>query len=209
MRLLTMNLLSKRIRQRCKSADVRRKWMQKMMVTRISTGLRVYLRAFTPDDADVLLAGANEPQSAMLTGTQHTFTREQIEAYIQRNLAPGEDRAAFVFADLVDDRAVGEVVINEIDTINRSANIRITIFDPADWNKGYGTDAMRQMVNYGFEMLKLHRIELGVFDFNPRALRVYEKIGFQREGLLREVLNWNGTYHNLIVMSILEQEWTG
>lgn len=178
-------------------------------MTAILTGERVYLRPFTPADADLVLAGANEPTSAKLTGTHATFTREQIDAYIQRNLAPGADRAAFIFADRADDRAVGEVVINEIDEDNRSANIRIAIFDPADWSKGYGTDALRLMVRYGFESLKLHRIELGVYDFNPRAVRVYEKIGFRREGVLRDALLWDGEYHDMVLMSVLEQEWTG
>lgn len=178
-----------------------------MTSAKILIGERVYLRPYTPADADLLLAGANEPESARLTGTQQTFTREQIDAYIRRNLQPGEDRAAFMFADVTDDRAVGEVVINEIDAANRSANIRIAIFAPVDWGKGYGTEAMRLMVRYGFETLKLHRIELGVYDFNPRAQRAYEKVGFQREGLLRDALFWEGTYYNMIIMSILEHEW--
>ena len=178
-----------------------------MMITKILVGERVYLRLFTPDDADLVWTGVNEPTSAKLTGTQQTFTREQIDAYIQRNLQPGDDRAAFIFADVADDRAVGEVVINEIDALNRGANLRIAIFAAADWGGGYGTDALRLMVRYGFETLRLHRIELGVYDFNPRAIRAYEKVGFQREGLLRDALLWEGTYHSMITMSILEHEW--
>ena len=78
-----------------------------MAITKILVGERVYLRLFTPDDADLVWTGVNEPTSAKLTGTQQTFTREQIDAYIQRNLQPGDDRAAFIFADVADDRAVG------------------------------------------------------------------------------------------------------
>jgi len=177
-------------------------------VTKILIGERVFLRPFTPEDAELVLAGANNPDSAKLTGTQQTFVREQVDAYIQRSIA-GEGRAAFIFADSADDRVIGEVVINEMDDINRSANLRIAIFDTADWSKGYGTDAMRLMVKYGFETLKLHRIELGVYDFNPRGICAYEKIGFKREGVLREVLQWGGAYHNMIMMSILEWEYAG
>ncbi|MFN8531274.1 MAG: GNAT family protein [Anaerolineae bacterium] len=174
----------------------------------ILSGERVILRHFTPDDLDIVLAGVNEPQSARLTGTHATFDRDQVAAYLQRNLTPEPDRAAFIFADIDTQRAIGEVVINELDSDNHSANIRIAIFDPADWGKGYGTDAMRLMVTYGFETLRLHRIELGVYDFNPRAIRAYEKAGFKHEGVRREALYWEGEYHNMMIMSVLEQEWT-
>lgn len=68
--------------------------------------------------------------------------------------------------------------------------------------------AMRLAVDYGFKQGNLHRIELGVYDFNPRAMRVYEKIGFKLEGILRDSLLWQGEYHNQHIMSILENEWT-
>ena len=99
------------------------------------------------------------------------------------------------------------MVINQIDRDNNCANIRIAIFSPDDYGGGYGTEAMRMMVDYGFRELKLHRISLGVFAFNPRAIRVYEKVGFKREGILRDILFYDGEYHDEIVMSILEQEW--
>lgn len=173
----------------------------------VLSGEQVILRRFTPDDLEVVLAGVNDPQGARLTGTHGTFDRDQIAAYIQRNLRPEADRAAFIFADIDTQRAIGEVVINEMDSDNHSANIRIAIFDPADWGRGYGTDAMRLMVTYGFETLHLHRIELGVYAFNPRAIRAYEKAGFRREGVRREALYWEGEYHDMIIMSVLEQEW--
>ena len=53
----------------------------------------------------------------------------------------------------------------------------------------------------------MHRIELGVYAFNPRAIHVYEKLGFKREGTLRDSICWDGTFHDMIVMSILEEEY--
>jgi RimJ/RimL family protein N-acetyltransferase len=102
---------------------------------------------------------------------------------------------------------IGEVVLNEIDPDNRSANIRIGICGHEHRGKGYGTEAMTQMLRYGFETLKLHRIHLGVYTFNPRAVHVYEKLGFQRDGVERDALYVDGEFHNMILMSMLEEEF--
>ncbi|MAS36977.1 MAG: GNAT family N-acetyltransferase [Anaerolineaceae bacterium] len=171
-------------------------------------GNRIYLRPHEMRDKAVIFAGSAEPEGGRLTGTQGTFTMAQIEAYIDRN-STDDSRAGWVICTL-DDTVVGEVVINQIDTDNRSANIRIGMFDPQYFGKGYGTEAMRLALDYGFGVLRLHRISLGVYDFNPRAIHVYEnKLGFRREGVLRDALLWDGDYHDEIIMSLLEHEWRG
>jgi RimJ/RimL family protein N-acetyltransferase len=73
---------------------------------------------------------------------------------------------------------VGEVVLNGIDWGTRSANFRIALASKNYFGKGFGSEATRLILTFGFESLDLHRIELEVFDFNPRAQHVYEKIGF-------------------------------
>lgn len=168
-------------------------------------GERIFLRPHELRDKEVLLEGANEPEGARLTGTHATFMMPQIEMYIARNSSDGS-RAGWVIC-LPDDTVVGEVVINEIDTDNRSANIRIALFDARYFGQGYGGEAMRLAIDYGFKTLKLHRISLGVYDFNPRAIHVYEKLGFKREGTLHDSLLWEGAYHDEHLMSILESEW--
>jgi len=72
-----------------------------------------------------------------------------------------------------------------MDQQNRSCNFRIFL-GRAGRDRGLGTEATRLIVGYGFEGLGLHRISLEVYSFNPRARRVYEKAGFQAEGILRE-----------------------
>ena len=97
-------------------------------------------------------------------------------------------------------------VLNEIDETNRGANFRISL-KRAFWGQGYGSEAARLLLGYGFGALGLHRIGLEVFAFNPRAVRAYEKLGFKLEGRLREVLHWDGRYHDALVMSLLEREY--
>ena len=102
---------------------------------------------------------------------------------------------------------IGEVVLNQFDDDNRSASFRIALQGKDFYGQGYGTEATKLIVDYGFSQLNLHRIELEVYDFNPRAQRVYEKAGFKKEGVKRDVLLWEGSYQSAIVMSILEDEW--
>ena len=143
-----------------------------------------------------------------LTGTQADFTFEQVEAFCER-VSQADDRVDYAVA-LKDDpemKYIGEAVLNEIDEDNRSASFRIAMQGKAYFGRGYGTEATRLLIDHGFGQLNLHRIELEVYDFNPRAQRVYEKVGFKKEGVRRDVLLWEGRYQSAIVMSILEDEW--
>ena len=70
-----------------------------------------------------------------------------------------------------------------------------------------GTWLTRRMVRFAFEELHLHRLELEVFSFNPRAQRVYEKAGFHKEGVRRDAVLDNGRYADVILMAVLEEEW--
>jgi RimJ/RimL family protein N-acetyltransferase len=73
--------------------------------------------------------------------------------------------------------------------------------------RGLGTEATRLIVGYGIEELGLHWIDLGVYSFNPRAQRAYEKAGFVVEGVRRHDLRWEGEWIDSIVMSVLAPEW--
>lgn len=173
-------------------------------------GERITLRAYQMDDANPLWDSVHKEEINKLTGTHSTFTREMIDGYIENQVKADDDtRASFIIESVDNPRAVGEVVINDIDHDNHSGNIRISLFSEEDLNKGYGSEAMRLMTGYGFKELSLHRISLGVYNFNPRAIRVYEKIGYKREGVMRDALCWDGEYIDEIMMSILAHEWDG
>lgn len=104
-------------------------------------------------------------------------------------------------------KLIGNTGFLNIDQRARSAEIGIFIGDKQYWNKGYGTEAMRLMVNYGFQALNLNRIFLRVFETNLRGVRCYEKVGFKHEGRLRQAHFANGTYIDVLMMSILKGEW--
>ena len=179
------------------------------------TGDRVVLRPFVLDqDAAVLRAMLQDPESMKLTGSGHgagdiaawddAAEAKFLDWYGSRNAQP--DRLDLAVVDRASGQAVGEAVLNDWNDGNRSCSFRI-LLGPGGRDRGLGTEATRLIVGYGFEQLGLHRIELLVYAFNPRAQRVYEKVGFVTEGVLRDVLRWDGEWVDAITMSMLATEW--
>lgn len=81
------------------------------------------------------------------------------------------------------------------------------VIDETCWGRGYGSDGTRLLLTYGFQQLKLHRIELLVLDDNDRARRMYRNLGFVDEGIRREACLIDGEWHDVIMMGLLETEW--
>jgi len=100
-------------------------------------------------------------------------------------------------------------VINEWDPDTRSCSYRIAVSAHAR-DRGIGTAATRLLIDYVFDEIDepapVNRIGLEVFAFNPRAIHVYERLGFVREGVLRDALYWDGAFHDAIVMSVLRRD---
>jgi RimJ/RimL family protein N-acetyltransferase len=92
--------------------------------------------------------------------------------------------------------------------VHRRATFSILIGDQAFWGRGYGTEATRLMVAYGFKRLNLHRIELGVLEANEYAVRAYLKVGFVEEGRARQYAFVNGRYFDSIWMGLLAETFT-
>lgn len=102
---------------------------------------------------------------------------------------------------------IGVISLFSINWRDRCAEVGITIGDPACWGQGYGTDAMRVILDIGFNWYNLHRVDLHVVADNERAIRSYEKVGFRQEGKLREAVFVDGSYRDLLLMSILGREY--
>ena len=90
---------------------------------------------------------------------------------------------------------------------DRVGTCGIFIGDKNEQGKGYGTEAMKLLLGYGFNTLNLNRLDLKVNDFNSRAIKCYQNLGFVEEGRMREASFVNGKYHDQILMSILRKEW--
>jgi RimJ/RimL family protein N-acetyltransferase len=119
----------------------------------------------------------------------------------------GQRGIEFQINTLEDDRAIGFIGLFVPVWQHGDAWVGIGIGEREYWGKGYGTDAMRLVLRYGFQELNLHRVTLGVFSYNPRAIRSYEKAGFTVEGRERSILQRDGSRADIIIMGILRQEW--
>lgn len=146
-----------------------------------------------------------EPEIARLTGSRTVFSRDEVVGFFRQCIS-AEDRYDFLLI-APDGRILGECVINEIDWDLRCGNFRIVIFHERDCGKGLGSFMTESVRDFAFETLRLHRLELDVFSFNPRAEQTYLRAGFRREGVLREAVRDGNGYGDDILMAMLETEW--
>jgi RimJ/RimL family protein N-acetyltransferase len=144
----------------------------------------------------------------MDSGAPHPFSKRAVERFLQNVL--DEDQShnfPFSVRTLADDRLIGDVGLGGVSWAHGDAFVGIALGERSDWGKGYGTDAMRLILRYAFEELNLRRVTLNVFDYNSRAVRSYEKVGFRHEGCVRQALHREGQRWDVHYMGILREEW--
>ncbi|CAM3545357.1 MULTISPECIES: GNAT family N-acetyltransferase [Saccharibacillus] len=171
----------------------------------------IILQPFERADFDELIRwSGDEAFLLQWSGPQFRFplSEDQLEAYVQGANEPDvSDRLVYKAVDPSSGAVVGHVSLGAIDRYNRSGRVgKVLVF--GDYRgRGYGSGILHEILRIGFDNLQLHRISLGVFDFNLSALRLYEQAGFVREGLIRDSRRHGDTYWNLIEMGMLESEW--
>ena len=170
-------------------------------------GRRVFLRRHRPDHFGAVLRWYRDPEVARLTRFQvGPASDDEVRRYFQvRLLAP--DAFAYAIHLVGDERLIGTTTLSALDPENGSVLYHITVGEHDCWGHGYGTEATELMVGHAFGALHLHRVGLSVFEFNTRAIRSYEKVGFRVEGRLREAVWRDGGYWDEIHMGILASEW--
>ncbi|BCU80845.1 aminoglycoside N(6')-acetyltransferase [Polycladomyces abyssicola] len=167
----------------------------------------ITLQPFTKEDYTQLIEWVNSPALLLQWGgPRFTFPLDerQLDDYLSWH-SPG--RQVWKAVETASGRTVGHIELGNIDSKNRIGTITRVMISPDVRGRGWGERIMREAVRYGFETLQLHRIELRVFDFNHAAIRCYEKVGFQKEGLLRQCRRFGDEYWSLWIMSLLRPEW--
>ncbi|MDM5188768.1 GNAT family protein [Bacillus sp. DX4.1] len=133
---------------------------------------------------------------------------QQLENYMEN--ANHNEANTFVYKVIYKEtgKVIGHISLGKIDRVNRSARIgKVLVGDTSMRGKSIGKEMIEEVLKVAFEELKLHRVSLGVFDFNTSAITCYEKVGFVKEGLQRDARKIGSEYWSLWEMSILENEW--
>ena len=171
------------------------------------SGEKCYLSPIQAADAAAWTVWMNDLEVTLPLGDEAyiPFSLEKMQADLDDSIRRQEHM--FSIVECASDRLVGRCLLFGINQVDRSAMLGIVIGEKDCWNKGYGTEATRLLLDYAFNLLNLHSVMLGAFSFNERAVRAYEKAGFQVIGRRREARIIAGKKYDAILMDILEDEF--
>ena len=170
-------------------------------------GERCYLSPCSVEDAEKWTEWDNDLEVTIPLGPEAYTpisldrTREGIRKFIEKQ------SHIFCIIDLKTDTLIGRCLLFDVDQINRKATFGIDIGEKSYWNKGYGQDATRLMLDYGFNLLNLNSIMLGVFSYNRRAIECYKRVGFKEIGRRRKSKLIGGKWFDGVWMDILAEEF--
>lgn len=150
------------------------------------------------------VAWFQDPEMVRYFGPIEPLSQEQEERWFESTLSQADVRNYAVYYQ---GEHVGSAGFARLDFRNRRAEVGLGIGRKDLWDRGLGVDILRVLLRFGFEQLNMHRIYLRVFAENSRAIHCYEKAGFRHEGTLRQCEFRHGRYHDMLLMSVLEDEF--
>ena len=170
-------------------------------------GDRVFLSPRNSEDVEIFTKWMNDFQVSDYTGRSAFITTLDAEReYLNSNI---NSECCFSIVTLEDDKLIGTISLEDFDYINRVATLGIFIGDEDYRNNGYGTEAIRLILEFGFKYKNLQNIKLDLMEFNERALKCYQKCGFKEYGRRRKCKFINGKYYDSISMDMLAEEFDG
>lgn len=146
-------------------------------------------------------------QRNLRRGEIELTSAEEFEGWLFGKHDGWEESHPFALRTLAEDKLIGMIEINRVMRQARHCMFWIAIGDPDYRGRGYGSDALRVLFRFAFLEMNLNRVGLEVMSYNSRAIASYEKLGFVREGVQREVVYRDGNYYDIIGMGILRREW--
>jgi len=167
------------------------------------TGEKCYLSPINIEDYDLYTKWINDLEIGKYLFFAGQSINKQKEKEVLQDLA---EKHNYAIIDKKNDKLIGNCGFVSIDDRHSKSEVGIFIGDKDYLSKGYGSEALSLLIQYGFDYLNLHNIFLMVYDFNKRAIKSYKKIGFKEVGIRREAMKRNGKYHDIIYMDILPGE---
>jgi len=177
----------------------------------IYKGELVRLSAMTPDEASKAFARwgrDSEFRRLIDSNVSSMASQAAIQKWLEKELdEQSPNQHWFSIRKLDDDALLGDIDLFVSNWSGREAFVGLGIGEREFWGKGYGTDVMNVILRYAFTEVNLKRVTLTVFEYNPRAIRSYEKAGFRHEGRVRKALHKEGARWDILFMGILREEW--
>ena len=166
---------------------------------------KCYLSPISLEDVEKYTEWVNDPDifPFLFFGFSVINVEDELEILKRLNV----NGVAFAIVEKDTNRVIGNCGFNNIDNVHRKAQFGIFIGEKTFWNQNIGLEATQLCLDYGFNVLNLHSIDLGVMEYNKRAIRCYEKAGFKFAGRRRDAIFHAGKYHDLLTYDILASEY--
>jgi len=174
------------------------------------SGQLVNLRALTDNDIKASADFMNDPEIILNLEDEAPMPQsyETQKEWFEKMRKNQKEYSNFFWAiETKDGRFIGGCGVNRMDRKNRHAQVGIFIGDREYLGKGYGTDAMKVLLEFLFDEYNVNKVKLKVFGFNHRAIKSYEKCGFHKEATLREAIYRSGEYHDMHIMAVLKEAY--
>ena len=167
-------------------------------------GKKCYLSPMDINDAEKYTEWLNDLEVVSNLSIYNSVINTEMEKTILEKLSKEHN---YSIIDIKTNELIGSCGFIETDHLNQASEIGIFIGNKNFWNKGYGTEALSLLIDYGYKALNLHNIMLKVYSFNERAIKSYEKIGFKIIGKRRESLKRGNKTYDVIYMDLLYNEF--
>ncbi len=168
-------------------------------------GEKTYLRAIESNDNEMLFELINDPDTEKLVGgSSWPVSTEEQETWQKKQIGR-KDTLRSIIVETETDNPVGTIIISDIDQKNGVAQVHIKLLSKFR-GKGFGSDALNAIVKFVFFELRMNCIYAEILAYNASSVRLFEKCGFSREGVLRERIYKNGCYCDVYIYSILNRD---
>jgi RimJ/RimL family protein N-acetyltransferase len=173
-------------------------------------GDRVRLTALTKDDLPAIARWYEDTAFGRLFDAEPATPRSaaELEKWLEEQRKAGNGYL-FAIRPLDGDDLLGYIEMDGILWAHQTGWLGIGIGEPDNWGRGYGYEALRLALDFAFHELNLYRVQLTVFEYNERAIALYEKLGFRREGVFREFVHRDGRRYDMLLYGLLRREWEG
>lgn len=165
-------------------------------------GDKVILRALEQADLERCWQWMNDPNIVRTLKNRYPMPFSGEAEWLENAVRSSVDEKHFAIESRESRKHIGNASIHDIDWVSRSAAFGLFIGEPAAWNRGFGSDAIRTLMRFAFDEMNLRKLRINVFDYNEKGKHVLSSLGFEQEGKLRAEFFREGSYHDIVILSV-------